>query len=143
MNDLHDVEMYWSNDFYTMARCELGIQCDVNLGKNKAGRDVKGVKRNAWYARRYCAMSKAVEHTRQGKYSSQGYALEAEKRLKRKDSQRPKFVRGEAMANNTPLTDNLRSRHLKRQHSNTIMDVKSDQDETRTQRGVQKETETH
>ena len=73
-----------------MARCELGIQRDENLGNR--GRDVKGAKKNAWYARRYCVMSKAVEHTRQGKYSSEEYALEAEKRLKRKDSQRPKFV---------------------------------------------------
>ena len=54
--------------------------------------NLQGVKRNAWYARRYCAMSMAVEHTRQGKYSSEEYALEAVKRLKRKDSQRPKSV---------------------------------------------------
>ena len=58
-------------------------------------------------------------------------ALEAVKRLKRKDSQRLKSVSGEATANNTLLTDNLRSRHPKRKHSNTIMDVKSDQDEFR------------
>ena len=119
--DLKTNKDFYANAFYTIARCELGIVRDVQLGKVK---NVKGAKGSTWYSRQYRAMITVVRHTRLGKASAMSTL--AESRAKHKEAKNPKNEGGKATANNTPLTYNLRVKCSKRKHSS---DAKSDDED--------------
>ena len=121
--DLKDNDAFWDNAFYNVARCELSIQRDIILGNNKSSQEIQGIKGNAaWYSRRYRAMQAAVRHTRDGKVSSEEYAIKAAKK-KSKGKTIP--------ANHTPLTDALRAKHAKRKLSGSKSDGDNDSEECR------------
>ena len=105
-----------------MSRCELTINRDMAIGNNKSGKEVKGAKGQIWYSRRYRAMLKAVEHTIQGKNSSEEYMAMATAKRSRKAKSRTASA-----GTSTPMTDKMRATHPKRKYSST--ETKSDAEE--------------